>query len=314
VRSDLLRFAFRRALGSVFVIACVSTLVFLLVHIVPGDPVDIMLGDAAAKADREEIRRMLGLDRSLLSQYFHFWKHLFDGSWGESFSHRLPVLELIKDRFPSTLLLTVASLAVSSVVGIAAGLFAASRDGRASDSLVMAVALAGNCVPVFVVAPLVVLVFSIGLRWLPVSGSGSWSHLVLPAACLGLGLSGFLARVVRAGVKEELAEDYVRTARAKGLGERQVLFRHALRNALVPLLTVFGSVFGGLLAGAVLTETLFDWPGLGRLFYTAFQARDYPLIQGIVLWISATYVLVHAVIDVLYSWADPRISLEEERA
>lgn len=309
-----MRFGLKRILAGLFVILGVTTLVFFMLHVVPGDPVETMLGDSAAKADQEEIRRSLGLHLPLLSQYGLFWRHLVDGTWGQSFSHRLPVLQLILERFPWTVLLAAMSLAVSAFVGTLAGVVAAWRAGRSLDSVVRVLSLLGNGVPIFVIAPIAVLVFAIQLRWLPVSGSGSLSHLILPSACLGVGLSGYFARVVRTSVLEELSEDYVRTARAKGLAEHTVLLRHTLRNAMVPLLTVLGNMAGGLLAGAVLTETLFDWPGLGRLFYTAFQARDYPLVQGIVLWISASYVLIHLGVDVLYQWADPRVRMDEESA
>lgn len=306
------RFALRRLIAGLLVVVGVTTLVFFLLHLIPGDPVDMMLGDAAVKGDREELRRALGLDLSLGSQYLHFWKQLLDGSWGTSFSHRLPVLKLILERFPSTLTLAATGFSVAVVVGIPMGLWGARRPGQWLDLSLRTAALLTHVVPIFVVAPVAVLYFAIELRWLPVSGGGGALHLVLPSMCLGVGVSGFLARVLRTSVGEELAADYVRTARAKGLSERAILWRHAFRNTAVPLLTVSGSLWGGLLAGAVLTETLFDWPGLGRLFFTAFQARDYPLVQGIVLWISVSYVLIHFLVDILYSWADPRIASERE--
>ena len=288
------------------------TLVFLLLHVIPGDPVDLMLGDSAAKADTEALRAQLGLDLSLGRQYVRFWARLFDGTWGQSFSHARPVLTLILERFPLTLSLTCASLLVALAVSFPLGMVAARRRGAWVDTAAMSVAVLSASVPMMILGPLAILVFSILLRWLPVSGAGTVWHLLLPAGCLGVGVSGLLARMLRSSVIDSLSEDFVRTARAKGLSERRVLWTHALRNALLPVLTVLGNLVGSLLAGAVLTETIFDWPGLGRLFYSAFQARDYPLIQGIVLWIALVFVTINLLVDIAYAWVDPRVRLGGE--
>lgn len=306
----MFRFLCQRALASVPVLVGVATLVFLMIHFIPGDPVDLMLGESASVADRDQLRQHLGLHLPLLSQYFAFWRHIVDGSWGDSLSYGRKVLPLILEVFPSTCALALASLLVACMFSVPLGVWAARRAGTLWDTGATGFALLGMSLPIFVTAPLAVLFFSIHLRWLPVAGSESPWHLVLPTLCLGAGLSGMLTRIVRTSVLETLGEDFVRTARAKGLSERAVLFKHALRNALVPVVTVIGNMLGGLLAGAVLTETLFDWEGIGKLFYSAFQARDYPLVQGIVLWIAASYVVIGILVDALYSAVDPRIRLE----
>lgn len=304
------RFLLRRLVGALPTIFFVSLIVFLLLRFVPGDPVDLMLGDFASAQDKAELRAALGLDLSTVAQGARFVRNLFDGTWGQSLTFHRPVLEMIFERFPSTLLLGVSSLLVAILVSLPLGLIAAARAGRWADVASSTVALVAVSVPIFVTAPLVVLYFAVDLGWLPVAGADSAEHLVLPALCLGFGLSGLLTRMIRASLLDTLSEDFVRTARAKGLSEGRVLLVHALRNGLIPVVTVLGNLLGSVLAGAVLTETLFDWPGIGRLFYSAFQSRDYPLIQGIVLWTSLSYIVVNLLVDVVYAWVDPRIRLE----
>lgn len=304
------RFLVKRFLGALPVLVGVATLVFLLIHFIPGDPIDLLLGDTASPEDRNHLREQLGLNWPLWKQYLLYWKHVFDGSWGQSLTRSASVLSLILDRFPATLGLAFSSLWVACVISFPLGVYAAKNAGRWPDSVSTALALVGVSVPIFVLAPLAVLFFSIRLRWLPVAGSGSFGHWILPSLCLGGGLAGILTRMIRTSVLECLSEDFVRTARSKGLSETKVLFRHTLRNAFIPVLTVMGNMLGGLLAGAVLTETLFDWPGLGKLFYSAFRERDYPLIQGIVLWIAVSYSLINIGVDFLYSVVDPRVRLE----
>jgi len=303
-------FILRRLLSAIPVIVGVVTLVFLLVHFIPGDPVEMMLGDAAEVADKENLRRLLGLHLSLPEQYLLFWKNIFNGTWGMSIAFSRPVLSLILDRFGATVILSTASLLVGVLLSFPLGVNAARKAGTATDTFSVGFALLGMSVPIYVLAPIAILLFSVNLRIFPVAGYGSFAHLVLPMLCLGFGLSGILTRMVRTSMLECLGEDYVRTARSKGLEERDVLFKHALRNAMIPVLTIMGNMLGGLLAGAVITETLFDWPGIGKLFFSAFQSRDYPLVQGIVLWIAVSYVLINLFVDILYSLFDPRVRLD----
>ncbi|MBS1986149.1 MAG: ABC transporter permease [Bdellovibrionales bacterium] len=303
-------FLVKRLLAALPVIVGVVTLVFLLVHFIPGDPVSLMLGEFAPESDRVRLRSALGLDLPLWRQYIDFWRHFLDGSWGHSLLRNATVSSLVWQRMPATLLLALASLGVALVISFPLGLIAARYAGTWRDGLATIFALMGMSLPIFVVAPLAVLLFAIKLRWLPVAGADSWRHLVLPSLCLGAGMAGVLTRVIRAAVLECLHEDFVRTAHAKGVREQTVLWVHVLRNAMIPVVTVLGNMLGGLLAGAVMTETLFDWPGLGKLFYSAFQSRDYTLIQGIVLWIAMIYVVIGIVVDLLYSYLDPRIRLE----
>ncbi|MEO5667043.1 MAG: ABC transporter permease [Bdellovibrionota bacterium] len=306
----MLKFILRRLLGALPVIIGVVTLVFLLVHFIPGDPVEMMLGDAAEMADKENLRHLLGLNLPLWQQYLLFWKNIFNGTWGMSIAFSRPVLGLILERFGATLLLSTTALIVGMGLSFPLGVNAARKAGTATDTLSVGFALLGMSVPIYVVAPIAILIFSVHLRLLPVAGYGTFAHLVLPTLCLGFGLSGILTRMVRTSMLECLGEDYVRTARSKGLEERDVLFKHALRNAMIPVLTIMGNMLGGLLAGAVITETLFDWPGIGKLFFSAFQSRDYPLVQGIVLWIAVSYVLINIFVDVMYSVFDPRVRMD----
>jgi len=287
----------------------IITIVFLLVHIVPGDPVEQMLGPDAQSADIVELRHDLGLDLPLAVQYGRYLKGLAIGDWGQSYHFRDSVLRLIFQRYPATLELALAALLVCIAIAIPAGIFSASRRGSPADHATSILTLLGLSVPNFALGPLLILLFSIRLGWLPVSGRGGLAHLLLPAVTLGAALAAILTRMVRGAMLEELSSDYVRTARAKGLGERAVLFRHAFPNALIPIITVVGLQFGTLLAGAIVTETIFSWPGIGRLAVQAIGARDYPLLQGCILVIALSYVLVNLLTDLLYAWVDPRVRL-----
>lgn len=300
----------KRFLSVIPVVLGVVTLVFLLVHFIPGDPVEIMLGDAAEAQDKENLRRLLGLHLPMWEQYLLFWKNIFNGTWGYSIAFSESVLSLIWDRFGPTLWLSLSSLAFAILISVPLGVNAARKAGTWQDTFSVGIALFGMSIPIYVMAPVAILYFSIKLPWFPVAGYGSLAHLVLPTVCLGFGLSGILTRMLRTSVLECLGEDYIRTAYSKGLKERVVLLRHALRNAMIPVITILGNMLGGLLAGAVITETLFDWPGIGKLFYSAFQSRDYPVVQGVVLWISVSYVLINFFIDILYSLIDPRVRYE----
>jgi peptide/nickel transport system permease protein len=285
----------------------VATLVFAFLHLVPGDPVEIMLGESAAPADVAELRRELGLDRPLLVQYGRFLAHAARGDLGRSIVYRAPVSHVIATRYPATLELAAAALVVALALALPLGIVAAVRPRSALDRGARIASLAGVCLPSFWLGPLLILVFSLRLGWLPVSGRGGIGHLVLPAVTLGLGMAGILVRLTRTSMLAALREDYVRTARAKGAPERRVVLVHALRNALVPVTTVAGLQAGALLAGAIITETIFAWPGLGRLVVQAIDARDYPLVQGCVLAIAASYVVVNTATDLLQRAIDPRL-------
>ncbi|MHB8500341.1 MAG: ABC transporter permease [Candidatus Acidiferrales bacterium] len=287
----------------------VLTLVFLLIHIVPGDPVEQMLGEGAAPGQIVQLRHALGLDQPLYVQYGRYFERLARGDLGQSLEFQAPVRRIIFERYPATLSLAFLALLVCAAIAIPAGVLAAYRRGRPIDRAVGVFTLLGLAVPNFALGPVLILLFSIELGWLPVSGRGGPSYYILPAATLGAALAAILTRMVRGSMLEELSSDYVRTARAKGLSTGAVLFRHAFRNALIPIITILGLQFGTLLAGTIVTETIFSWPGIGRLTVQAISARDYPLLQGCILVIVISYVLVNLLTDVLYAVIDPRVRL-----
>lgn len=301
----------RRLLSTVIVVLGVVVLVFLLIHLIPGDPVDVMLGESASAADREALRHQLGLDRPLGVQLGDYLGGLARGELGHSLQHRRPIIELLAERIPATLELALAALAFTLALALPLGLLAAVRRNTGWDRGAMAFSLLGVSIPNFWLGPLLILVFSVWLGWLPVSGRESPAALILPALTLGMSLAAVLSRMVRSSVLEVLGEDFIRSAYARGLSTRQVLTRHALPNALLPVITVLGLQLGTLLAGAVITEVVFGWPGLGSLTIEAIQSRDYPLVQACVLLISLSYVLVNMLTDLLYAWIDPRIRLGE---
>jgi peptide/nickel transport system permease protein len=289
------------------VVWIVVTLVFALIHLVPGDPIAQMLGEGASVTEVARLRHELGLDRPVLDQYKTYLTDLAHGNLGVSFRDQQPVAKSIQTRYPATIELTVAALILSVIFAIPAGVISAIRRGRLADKALGLFSLLGVSLPNFALGPLLILLFSIALGLLPVSGRDGILHLILPAATLGAGLAAMTMRMVRGSMLEEVHQDYVRTARAKGLPERTVLFRHALRNGLIPIVTVIGLQMGSLLAGAIITETIFSWPGIGRLTVQAINARDYPLVQGCILTISLTYILINLLTDVMYSVVDPRI-------
>ena len=288
----------------------ILTMVFLLAHIVPGDPVQQMLGEGARPEDISALRHSLGLDQTIGVQYERYLFGVLRGNLGESFRFQEPVTSVILSRYPATLELAFIALIVCTAIAIPAGMLASEKRGTRSDHAVGVLTLFGLSVPNFALGPLMILLFAVYWGWLPVSGRGGVLHLILPAITLGAALAAILTRMVRAAVIEELSADYVRTARAKGLGEWTVLFRHAFRNALIPILTVIGLQFGTLLAGAIVTETIFSWPGIGRLTVQAIQSRDFPLLQGCILLIAVTYVVVTLLTDVVYAFVDPRVRFE----
>ena len=287
----------------------VLTLVFLMIHIVPGDPVEQMLGEGAAPGQIAQLRHGLGLDQPLYVQYGRYLERLAHGDLGQSLKFQAPVRRIIFERYPATLALAFLALLVCAAIAIPAGVLAAHRRGLAADRAVGVFTLVGLAVPNFALGPVLILLFSIELGWLPVSGRGGPAYYILPAATLGVALAAILTRMVRGSMLEELSSDYVRTARAKGLSTSAVLFRHAFHNALIPIITILGLQFGTLLAGTIVTETIFSWPGIGRLTVQAISSRDYPLLQGCILVIALSYVLVNLLTDFLYAVIDPRVRL-----
>ena len=289
------------------VVWLVVSIVFLLVHLVPGDPVAQMLGEGASNADITAMRHQYGLDLPLGSQYAHYWNGVLHGDLGRSVRLNDSVSHLVLTRYPYTLALTVPALLIALALALPAGIWSAVHRSRWQDRLLSVVSLFGISFPGFALGPILILVFAIWIGWFPVSGANSPLSLVLPAVTLGAALAAILTRMVRTAMLEELNQDYVRTARAKGLSERAVVYRHALPNALIPVLTVVGLQFGALLAGAIVTETIFSWPGIGRLTVSAISNRDYALVQGCILAIGLTYALVNMATDALYAVVNPRV-------
>lgn len=283
------------------------TLVFLLVHLIPGDPVDVMLGETASATDKEELRRSLGFDRPLAEQYRSFLAGLALFNLGRSLHEQQSVAMIIRARLPATLQLALCAMLLAVVISFFLATLAAKHGGWIDRSALL-FSLLGLSLPNFWLGPLLMVLFSIQLGWLPVSGRGGVTHLVLPSFTLGLGMAALLTRILRASLLQVAREDYVQTARAKGLSEKQVWLKHMLRNALLSAATVMSLQFGSLLTGSLITETIFSWPGIGRLTVQAIQTRDYPLVQGCVLVIATSYVLVNFVTDILYKLIDPRIT------
>jgi len=303
----MLAFVVRRLLLTIPVVWIVVTLVFLLIHLVPGDPVAQMLGEGASTTQVERLRHELGLDQPILAQYRSYMVGVLHGDLGVSFRNQETVAQSILGRYPATIELAVASIVFAILTSVPLGVMAAIRRGRGIDHFVGFISLIGVSLPNFALGPMLILVFSIVLGLLPVSGRDGFWHLVLPAVTLGGGAAATMTRMVRGSMLEEIRQDYVRTARAKGLGERAVLFGHAFRNGLIPVITLLGLQAGMLLTGTMITEIIFSWPGLGRLTYQAISARDYPLAQGCFLTIALTYIFVNLATDLLYSVVDPRI-------
>jgi len=287
----------------------VLSLTFLLIHLVPGDPVEVMLGESASLADREVLRAELGLNQSVASQFGLYLSRLAHADFGVSIHSKTPIVELIKTRYPATLKLALLALLIGVGVGVPLGIYAALKAGHWQDLLVTIVSVRLSAMPAFWLGPMLMLIFAVWLGCLPVSGMDSPSSIILPALTLGFGLSAILTRMTRTSLLEVLNEDFIRTARAKGLTERQVILRHALRAALLPIITIVGLQMGSLLAGTVITETIFSWDGIGRLLVESIEKRDYPVTQACVLLVALSYVVVNVLTDMLYRLADPRIRL-----
>jgi peptide/nickel transport system permease protein len=306
----VLRFLARRLLLTIPVLLGVATLVFALIHMIPGDPVRAMLGDGASQENVQELRTRLGLNRPLYQQYGAFLNGLAHGSLGTSLRTNEPVTRAIADRMPATVELAAAAMLLAVIVAIPLGIIAAVRAGTSLDHLATTLALIGISVPAVWLGPLLAIIFAVQLGWLPVSGRSTLASLVLPAVTLGAPLAAVLAQMTRASVIDELRELYVTAAMARGVSRARAILRHAFRNSLIPIVTVLGLQCGAVLTGAVITETIFAWPGVGRLLIQAIGFRDYPLVQGCVLLIAVAYVSVNLLTDLAYGLLDPRIRYE----
>ena len=288
-------------------LAGVLSLSFLLLHMVPGDPIDLILGEQAAELDKQRLRHELGLDRPLLTQYIHYLSKLSTFDLGRSLRTRFPVYREIVDHFPATLELALASLSLALLWGLPLGVWSAVGAYTWRDRIATTISLLGMSIPGVFLGPLLIYIFAMVLEWLPVSDRGDLAHLILPSFSLALPLGAVITRMTRAAVLDVLREDFMRTARAKGVGDFALYFKHALRNALVPIVTIVGLQLGALLTGTVITETIFDWPGIGMLLFGAIQGRDYPLVQGCVLFVACIYVLVNLLTDLMYGVVNPRV-------
>ncbi len=301
-----------RLAGAVLVLFGVVCLVFLLIHLIPGDPVEMMLGESARQADRVALRTALGLDQPLPVQLGNYLEQLLRLDLGNSLHSQRPISAMLAERIPATAELAAVSLLFAVIIAVPMGIAAATHRGRGMDYGAMGFSLLGVSIPNFWMGPVLILIFSLWLGWTPVSGRGGVDSLVLPAITLGTALAAVLARMVRSSLLEVLHEGYIQTARAKGLSEGRVIWRHAMRNAWLPVITLLGLQLGALLGGAVITETVFSWPGIGSLLVEAIQKRDYPVVQACVLVISFAYVLVNMLTDLVYGWLDPRIRFARE--
>lgn len=294
----------------IVVVFGVLVLTFWLLHLVPGDPVEVMLGESATQTDREALRTELGLNAPIVEQFGMYLSRLSQGDFGRSIHTQTPIIDMVSVRYPATLKLALLALLIGLTIGIPLGVLAALCARSWVDVTVMIMSVRLSAMPAFWLGPVLMLFFAVWLSWLPVSGMETRAHIILPAITLGLGLSAVLTRMTRTSLLEVLNEDFIRTARAKGLTERHVIVRHALRAALLPLITIVGLQMGSLLAGAVITETIFSWDGIGKLLVESIEKRDYPVTQACVLMIALSYVFVNTLTDKLYGWADPRVRRE----
>jgi peptide/nickel transport system permease protein len=303
----MLNYLIKRLLSTIPVLIGISLLLFFMLRMLPGDPAQVLAGQMATPQEIENIRRQLGLDRPIYEQYVTYLSRLARFDLGRSARTQNPVTEEIWARLPNTLLLAVVAITLACLLGIPAGIISAVRPYSWIDYLVTTSALFGMSMPVFWLGLMLVVVFSVILKWLPAGGTGSWQHVILPSVTLAAFVVAFISRMTRSAMLETLAQDYTTTARSKGLKERVVVIKHALKNAMIPIITVVGLQFGLLLGGAVLTETVFAWPGLGRLIVDSILARDYPVIQGAILIFGLLYIMVNLVVDLIYALVDPRI-------
>lgn len=301
------KYIIRRLLLLIPVMLGVTFLVFTIMYFTPGDPAKLILGESAQPEQVEALREEMGLNDPFIVQYFRFITKALTGDFGRSYSTKKPVFDEVFARFPATLKLTVAAMIIAVIIGIPVGIISATKQYSALDSISMIGALIGVSMPVFWLGLMLILVFSVKLRVLPSSGSDTLLHLILPAFSLGVGSAAIITRMTRSSMLEVIRQDYIRTARSKGVAEKKVINKHALKNALIPVVTVIGLQFGGLLGGAVLTESVFSWPGLGRLMVDAIKQKDSPTVLASVVFISVTFSVVNLLVDMLYAFIDPRI-------
>ncbi|MFC1551862.1 ABC transporter permease [Candidatus Latescibacterota bacterium] len=302
----------KRLLMVIPILLGVATIIFMLMFLVPGDPARLLMGQHGDEKVLENIRREMGLDKPIYIQYVRYIGKLAKGDLGMSYRQKRPVAQIIRERFPATAKLAVVSMILSIIIGITAGIIAAVHRNKFWDLLVMVLSLSGISMPVFWLGMMLILIFASGLGWLPVGGygrSGDFRHILLPALSLSAVFIGYIARMMRSSMLEVIGKDYIRTARAKGLSERAVIINHALRNAFIPVITIIGINFASLLGGAVATETVFAWPGLGRATVDAIRVRDLPVVEGCVIFLAFVFVMVNLLVDISYAWIDPRIRL-----
>jgi ABC-type dipeptide/oligopeptide/nickel transport system permease component len=297
----------RRLWQSALTLVGVSVLVFVILRVLPGDPARLLLPDGAPQSAVDELNRHLGLKEPLPVQYAMFVRSVFRGDFGESFQYRAPALRVVVERLPATIHLALAAMTLTVVIGVSLGIVAAVRRGTGADYAGTVLAVLGQSLPNFWLGIMLVLLFGVALRWLPTSGYAGWQHLILPAVTLAAFPTALVVRLTRSSMLEILGKDYIRTGRAKGLAERLVILRHALRNATVPVLTVVGLQIGALLGGAVITESVFAWPGMGKLVVDAIAFRDFPVVQTILILSASIFVAINLLVDVLYTVIDPRI-------
>lgn len=306
----MVNYIIRRLLLTIPTLIGIITITFLLMYVVPGDPIRILMGQRGDPETIAMIRKQMGLDDPLPVQYFRFLGNILRGDFGRSYATNRPVLPEILSRFPATLKLALTAMVLGSVIGLTAGIISATRQYSFFDYSSMVIALMGVSAPVFWVGLLLMWIFGYTLGWLPISGYGSLSHLILPAITLGVRPSAYIARMTRSSFLEVLRQDYIRTARAKGLSERKVIYVHAMRNTLITIVTILGMELASLLSGAVLTETIFAWPGIGRLSVDAIIKRDHPMVQGTVLFTAIIFIFANIIVDISYAFLDPRIKYE----
>jgi len=307
----MLNYLGSRLFGALLVVIGVTTIVFMLIHVVPGDPVEVMLGESAQVADKEALRETLGLNLPLSTQWLNYVSGLLQLDLGTSLHSKRPVVEILSERIPATSILAGTSILIALIIALPLGVLAAVRKDSFWDTSAMAFSMLGVAIPNFWMGPLLILVFSLWLGWFPVSGNDQTLSLVLPALTLGTALAAILSRMIRSSLLEVLNEDYIRAANARGLSPTTVIWKHGLKNAALPVVTIMGMQLGALLAGAVITETVFSWPGIGQLTIESIQKRDYPVVQSCVLLISLSYVFINLLTDLAYAYLDPRVSLSE---
>ncbi|MCP3925704.1 MAG: ABC transporter permease [Desulfobacterales bacterium] len=306
----MLAYITKRLILLIFVLYGVGTIVFFLIHMIPGDPVDIMLGDSAVAADKDELRKNLGLDKPVLTQYVSYLSGVVRGDLGTSIHSREKVLDEILERVPASFELMCGAMFIAILIAFPLGILSALKPYGFTDTVSMTVSFIGISMPNFWLGPILIIIFAIELDWLPANERGGFFNLILPAITLGTAMAAMLSRMIRSSLLEVLGEDFIKNARARGLSEKKVVLKHAMRNSMIPVITIIGLQVGVLLSGAIITEAIFDWPGLGSLLLDGINERNYPLVQGCILFIASIYVFVNLITDIMYAYADPRVRLQ----